>query len=269
MSLDEEVNTVTAKYLDEILTKAVTARSRLYLTPEGVWIKENISRMILADQDSVLNAIYQDRPVWLPNFNQGWSLLILKAMDEGGKMPVPDMLMVSAMADLPVRTEWAPEANGKTVIPKYFSASDTVKTEFSWKPPKGTRLIYVFDCISRTSYLFLLHQVADKWGFYLLPLPNLYETGKICTGVVAGLDVLTRKNDQVELASFLRNSVRQSYWNPDLATNYVDSLTPKMFAFSPDGKQVETNPETLKSLTLLVTPRVNILVEKGYVHDVC
>jgi len=140
--------------------------------------------------------------------------------------------------EIRLKTYFRPEtdADGKVALVPVWKPQQAAELDFVWKPPGSMQLFFVgarFEEPSAETGFYIIARYSNRLT-YLLPLPNVYDDGKICLP-----DEVGPQDSQplsVALDSALK-SFQTSQWNIDLhhALNYADR---KMFRFDPDGKQL-------------------------------
>lgn len=120
-----------------------------------------------------------------------------------------------------------------------FGASG-VMMSLEWKKPDDMELVFSSDCTKdrgrwRMGECFLFARKANKPGFLKLPLPNLYEDGRICMGnEVAG----SIRGDTLEgCFKAALESFADTRWNSDLLP--AAERTRALFRWTVDRKQIQ------------------------------
>ena len=126
----------------------------------------------------------------------------------------------------------------QVLVPMFASATD-LEMPLVWKAPKEVKLVFVVS----TKLEDELVSVDGNWLFacdqenrgYRLPLPNLHDDCRICTGGFEGDQATAFECVRVSLEQF-----RKSKWNADLMRTTEQSQ--KFFRFQPTQETFETLP---------------------------
>ena len=148
--------------------------------------------------------------------------------------------MAKPIEEVRLKTYFRPEtdADGKVALVPVWKPEQAAELDFVWKPPGSMQLFFVgarFEKPPAETGFYIIAKHTNRLT-YLLPLPNVYDDGKICLP-----DELGTEDSQplsVALDTALK-SFQTSQWNIDLhhALNDADR---KLFRFDPDGKQLPT-----------------------------
>jgi len=125
---------------------------------------------------------------------------------------------------------------GGAMIP-YFNSPHDPTLSLTWTPPASMRLRILAQMQSELSAPNR-HRVMQVWmyafdkegGCYRLPLPNLYEDCKVCSG---DQRVIWSETAQIAIQHFME-VFKSSPWNADLWTTVEESQT--LFRFTPEGE---------------------------------
>ena len=148
-----------------------------------------------------------------------------------------DTLWTVALDRLPLHTRFR-LSNG-VLVPAFASSTD-IEMPLVWQAPEAVRLAFVVRTQSDDddnvtvvgNWLFACD--AENRG-YRLPLPNLYEDCKLCTGQFEG-----SYNSGVECVTASLEQFRKSKWNADLMRTIERSQ--KFFRFAPTNETFTTLP---------------------------
>lgn len=124
------------------------------------------------------------------------------------------------------------------VLVPMFASSNELEMPLIWKAPKDVRLVFVIqtepDGQVMVSGNYLL--ACDKENrFYRLPLPNLHDDCRICTG-----DFETHYDTAFQSVIASLEQFNKSKWNADLMRTIEQSQ--KFFRFRPTNETFETLP---------------------------
>jgi len=140
-----------------------------------------------------------------------------------------------------------------------FASSTDIEMPLVWKVPAGIKVVFVV-CTKQEDELvsvdgnWLFASDGDKRG-YRLPLPNLHDECRICTGAFEG--------DQETAFECVRASLEQfgkSKWNSDLMRTSEQSQ--KFFRFKPTKETFETLPIQADNWTVLCDKVGSALMER-------
>jgi len=126
----------------------------------------------------------------------------------------------------------------QVLVPMFASSTD-IEMPLVWKVPAGVKVVFVVNTKQEDDFVsvegnWLFACDADKRG-YRLPLPNLHDDCRICTGQFEG--------DQENAFECVKASLEQfgkSKWNADLMRTSEQSQ--KFFRFQPTKETFETLP---------------------------
>jgi hypothetical protein len=145
------------------------------------------------------------------------------------------------------------------VLVPVFASSTDIEMPLIWKAPQEVKLVFAV-C---TKFEEALVRVDGNWLFacdqeqrgYRLPLPNLHDDCRICTG---GFD-----GDQETALECVRASLEQfnrSKWNADLMRTIEQSQ--KFFRFQPTKETFETLPIQATDWTTLCNKVSTAIMER-------
>jgi hypothetical protein len=154
------------------------------------------------------------------------------------------MAMATMVHELNFNTFFRPivDVNEKVnLVPVWRPPGSEMK--FKWIPPKGMLLYFVMywggdDDPTRCEpipYLVAVNPLNKR--IYLLPIPNLYDDGRICLGrdiVFSGVPAMTQLEKGVKI-------LMDSRWNGDLLRLDDEHKTHELFRWDSNGKQVLTD----------------------------
>lgn len=131
------------------------------------------------------------------------------------------------------------------VHPQFDDATgDNPTIPLKWPAPPGMALVFaarvaVGSGNANIHYKDSCYLLAMDSGFksYMLPLPNLFETGYVCMGEFSGVAPTVQE-------SFTKayNQLMQSKWNADLYSSDRKSKVTIMMAFKPEADQFVSQP---------------------------
>ena len=126
----------------------------------------------------------------------------------------------------------------QVMVPMFASGTD-IEMPLVWKVPADVKVIFAVltkqeDGIVSVEGNWLFACDADKRG-YRLPLPNLHDDCRICTGVFDGDQETAFECVKASLEQF-----NQSKWNSDLMRTIEQSQ--RFFRFQPTKETFETLP---------------------------
>jgi hypothetical protein len=126
----------------------------------------------------------------------------------------------------------------QVMVPMFASTTD-IEMPLVWKVPPGVKVVFAVltkqeDDIVSVEGNWLFACDADNRG-YRLPLPNLHDDCRICTGAFEGDQETALECVRVSLEQFNR-----SKWNADLMRTSEQSQ--KFFRFQPTKDSFETLP---------------------------
>jgi hypothetical protein len=165
---------------------------------------------------------------------------------------MPDTVMAASSAHLALARELR-QVNLHTVFRPMTDTENRVslvptfqppgaEMNMEWRPPEGLRLFFIGvwannrDMISAIPTCYLVARDSDR-RTYLLPLPNLYEDGKICLG---NFDSTTEMLRPTVFETFNRaiEIFDQSKWNTDLLEERRIVNSKRLFRFTPEGESL-------------------------------
>lgn len=204
------------------------------LPTEFYWIGEDgfhrsrITTTYIGPETKLLERLVKTVPKVFANLIAGF---IIAASDEVVSIAKP-------IEEIRLKTYFRPEtdAEGKVALVPVWKSEQAAELDFVWKPPGTMQLFFVGAQLQKppaeTSF-YLIAKHTNRLT-YLLPLPNVYDDGKICLPDESGTE--DSQPLSVALDTALK-SFQTSQWNIDLhhARDYADR---KMFRFDPEGKQL-------------------------------
>lgn len=124
------------------------------------------------------------------------------------------------------------------MVPAFASQTD-IELPLVWQPPKEVRLVFVV----QTAFANDCHKVDGSWLFacdkdnraYRLPLPNLHDDCRICTG-----NFEDHCDSAGECVAASLEQFKKSKWNADLMRTIEQSQ--KFFRFQPTNESFNTLP---------------------------
>ena len=156
-----------------------------------------------------------------------------------------DTLWTVALDRIPLHTRFR-LSNG-VLVPAFASATD-LELPLVWHAPKQVRLAFAVVTTEEEERV----TVAGNWLFacdagnrgYRLPLPNLYEDCKLCTGQFEG-----SYGSGAECVTASLEQFRKSKWNADLMRTVERSQ--QFFRFQPTNETFTTLPIAATDWTTL------------------
>jgi hypothetical protein len=146
----------------------------------------------------------------------------------------------------------------QVLVPMFASSTD-IEMPLVWQVPAGIKVVFVVctkpeDEVVSVDGNWLFACDADKRG-YRLPLPNLHDECRICTGAFDG--------DQETAFECVKTSLEQfgkSKWNADLMRTSEQSK--QFFRFKPTKDSFETLPIQADNWTALCDKVGSALMER-------
>ncbi len=203
---------------------------------DGIYSRTETEEYI-GPQSSLLETLAKRTPMVIPGIAAGISVAVTtEGMALAGRLE-PNKLMLS--------THFRPITDTKEnvfLVPVWAAQKTPASAEhkLEWIPPDGMVLWFVtaWECkdadpTGHTPKCYLLARDAQDMRYtYLLPMPNLYEDGRICMGdSFRPSGNVPGKQYDIAVKSFMSTD-----WNNHLIGNAVNSQ--EMFKFDGNGKQV-------------------------------
>lgn len=144
------------------------------------------------------------------------------------------------------------------LVPMFASTTD-IELPLVWQAPAPVRLVFAIATKVEDEFVsvdgnWLFACDANKRG-YRLPLPNLHDDCRICTGAFAGQQETALACVKASLEQF-----NQSKWNADLMRTIEQSQ--KFFRFKPTNETFETLPIQSEDWTWLCDKVSTALMER-------
>ena len=144
------------------------------------------------------------------------------------------------------------------LVPMFASSTD-IEMPLVWKAPSDVRLVFAISTKTEDDFVsvdgnWLFACDQDKRG-YRLPLPNLHDDCRICTGAFDGDQETAFECVKASLDQF-----NQSKWNSDLMRTIEQSQ--KFFRFRPTNETFETLPIQSDDWTLLCDKVSTAIMER-------
>lgn len=207
--------------------------ARFFAVEETGFKYYEITSRYVGSQLSILNALVK----FVPRMING-------LFDDGSVLAVSgEGVSLSRTIDhLMIHTYFKPIKDPKEkviFIPVFMQPGDQMNLR--WEPPKDMQLHVVAywagrDGINVTLPDIYLIALSSAKKTYLLPLPNLYNEGKLCLGHGIG-DEFFAKTGMAQLEKAI-GILQGSIWNSDLLAHVRTSSTEAMFRFDADGSQL-------------------------------
>jgi hypothetical protein len=146
----------------------------------------------------------------------------------------------------------------EVLVPAFGSATD-LEMPLVWRAPEDVRLVFVI----RTEFSDDHLEMGGNWLFacdsdnrgYRLPLPNLHDDCRICTG-----NFPDRYDTGCECVIACLEQFRKSKWNADLMRTVEQSQ--KFFRFKPTNEAFETLPIQAADWTALCDKVSTAILER-------
>jgi len=147
---------------------------------------------------------------------------------------------VMTLPSLNLTTPWKMDSDG-LMRPLFDDASgENPSMQLAWPPSPGMALvfaarIYTIDAgrvATRYKDACYLLAMDSSFKSFLLPLPNLFDTGYMCMGEFDGTDATIHGAFQKAY-----NQLQHSKWNADLYSSDRKSKVKQMMAFKPEGEK--------------------------------
>jgi hypothetical protein len=204
------------------------------LPTEFYWIGENgfhrtrIATTYIGPETKFLERLAKTVPKAFTNLMPG----IIVAISE------EVVSIAKAITEIRLNTFFRPEtdADGKVALVPVWRPEQAAALDVTWKPPGSMQLFFVaaqFNGASQKNKFYIISRYTNRLT-YLLPLPNLYDDGRICLPDGPEEEYAGPLSSALDMAL---KSFQTSQWNIDLhrAQDHADR---KMFRFDPDGKQL-------------------------------
>jgi hypothetical protein len=190
------------------------------------------------------------------------SRIVRKVMDIPGwgdvhaNVGLTDTLWSVPIQRLPLRARF--RLSNEVLVPVFASSTD-LEMPLIWQAPAEVRLVFVVG----TKFEDDLVQVEGNWLFacdqdkrgYRLPLPNLHDDCRICTGAFAD-----HCETAFECVAASLEQFNKSKWNADLMRTVEQSQ--KFFRFRPTNETFETLPILSDDWTLLCDKVSTAIMER-------
>jgi hypothetical protein len=226
-------------------------KTEIILQSNGTLTERLISERDLNAEQSVLDTLTEQvtRPVRHVFHIPGWGSV-------HASVGPSDTLWSVPIDRIPLHARF--KLVNQVLVPMFASATD-IEMPLVWKVPAEITVVFVIstrqeDERVRVDGNWLFACDADKRG-YRLPLPNLHDDCRICTGAFDG--------DQETAFDCVRASLEQfnkSKWNADLMRTSEQSQ--KFFRFKPTRETFETLPVQADHWTALCNKVGSALMER-------
>lgn len=188
------------------ITRRVTNEAEIHVSDE---LMSSLSGNIIRKQRRIMEVL--PGVMAHVSFGNGWALWSME------------------IAKIPMRCPF--HMVDKMLVPNLSSETDEI-LELTWTPPASMRLRYgvwiePYDArdMFQASYSYLV-AYDERGQSYKLPLGNLYDDCRLCTGKYEN-----RSNNHVKLIHNSLKQFEQGLWNADLWKN--PEQTQRMFRFKP------------------------------------
>lgn len=155
-----------------------------------------------------------------------------------------ELYAIIILPELTLNVPWKLGADG-LMRPQFDDLSgENPAMALKWPSPPGMYLIFAariyggngaYETRAKDSCYLLA--MDSKFISYLLPVPNLFETGYMCMGDFRGVD--TNVHGAFEMAI---RQLRSSKWNADLYSDDRKANVAKLMAFKPEGDKFTPVP---------------------------
>jgi len=206
-------------------------KTEIILQTDGSFIERLVSERVLDAGQSVLDTLTENLTRTVRNvFNiPGWGCV-------HANVGINDTLWSIVIDRIPLHARF--KLVNQVMVPMFASGTD-LEMPLVWKVPAGVKIVFAVltnqedDFVSvEGNWLFACD--ANKRG-YRLPLPNLHDECRICTGQFEGEQETAFAGVKASLDQF-----NQSKWNSDLLRTIEQSQ--KFFRFQPTRDSFETLP---------------------------
>jgi hypothetical protein len=206
-------------------------KTEIILQTDGSFVERLVSERVLDAGQSVLDTLTENITRHIRNVFHipGWGAVHANA-------GLTDTLWSVPIDRIPLHARF--RLINQVMVPMFASGTD-IEMPLVWKVPAGVKIVFAVltkqedDIVSvEGNWLFACDQ--DKRG-YRLPLPNLHDDCRICTGAFDG--------DQETAFECVKASLEQfgkSKWNADLMRTSEQSK--QFFRFQPTKDSFETLP---------------------------
>jgi hypothetical protein len=232
----------------------------MVLPPEFVALTETGAALItftstpIPSPDSVLKKLASSAPTVLRN------VALVDGAPAHISVAASHAVSWTTIPSLGLDTVFAVEkAGGKLVTYPAFAGSGT-RQSFKWVPPEGSRLVVVASssldaqgvATYGETYLLLVGSPESLGkGVWALPLPNLFDDARVCTGEEKNT-IAAAPTVVGQLAAAVR-VIQTSVWNSDLLNGSKTERSKALFRFdTKTGEQLPV-PETWPSLLMRVS----------------
>jgi len=206
-------------------------KTEIILQTDGSFIERLVSERTLNAGQSVLDTLTESitRPVRNVFHIPGWGLA-------HANVGLNDTLWSVPIDRIPLHARF--KLINQVMVPMFASGTD-LEIPLVWRVPAGIKVVFAVltkqeDDIVSVDGNWLFAGDQDNRG-YRLPLPNLHDDCRICTGQFEG--------DQETAFACVKASLEQfnqSKWNSDLMRTIEQSQ--KFFRFQPTKETFETLP---------------------------
>lgn len=225
--------------------------TEIIIKGDGTLTERRVFERILEVGQSVMDALVEDTTrsirnvLSLPN----WGLV-------HANVGINDSLWSVTIDQIPLNTKF--RLVNDVLVPVFTAASE-IEIPLVWRAPKEVRLKFVV----RTECCYDSVKVEGNWLFafdsenrgYRLPLPNLYDDCRICTG---NFQDRHDSHDEALVASL--EQFRKSQWNSDLMRNLEQSQM--FFRFRPTNESFEVLPIEAENWTTLCSKISTSILER-------
>lgn len=226
-------------------------KTEIILQSNGTLTERTISERDLNAEQSVLDALTENvaRQVHNVFHVPGWGRVHASVGQHDTLWSVP-------IDHIPLHARF--RLINQVLVPVFASATD-IEMPLVWKVPAEVKVVFVVStrqedelvCVDG-NWLFACD--AENRG-YRLPLPNLHDDCRICTGAFEG-----DKETALECIKASLEQFNQSKWNSDLMRTIEQSQ--KFFRFQPTKETFETLPILGDSWTMLCNKVSTAVMER-------
>jgi hypothetical protein len=206
-------------------------KTEIILQADGSFVERLVSERTLNVGQSVLDTLTENINRQIRNvFNlPGWGFV-------HANVGLNDTLWSIAIDRIPLHARF--KLINQVLVPMFASTTD-IEMPLVWQVPAGVKVVFAVltkqeDDIVIVEGNWLFACDADKRG-YRLPLPNLHDDCRICTGQFEG-----DQENAFECVKASLEQFNQSKWNADLMRTSEQSQ--KFFRFQPTKETFETLP---------------------------
>ena len=218
----------------------------------NLMLKENgwyrVTEKYIGSVDTIFREYIGEMTVSIPNLFKGWSALVTAKNSY--------VTMWKMVPSLTLNTKWSVvDESNPQLTPTFRDSRDNINLALPWMPPKDMRMIFAINTQEYYSYFFVFSLKTMRST--ILPIPNIYDDGRLCIGEFHFSDSLIDDLDRLFVHVF-----DASDWNSDLLSRVKVAATRKLFSYSVDKQQLDI-PENWEDYTdIISSDTINIVTTK-------